>query len=29
MGDINGDKIVDFRIEITGLHTLLASDFIL
>ena len=28
-GDINGDKIADFQIELTGLKTLAASDFIL
>ena len=28
-GDINGDKIVDFQIELTGLKALVAADFIL
>ena len=28
-GDINGDKVADFQIELTGLKTLTASDFIL
>lgn len=28
-GDINGDKIADFQIELTGLKTLVAADFIL
>jgi serralysin len=28
-GDINGDKIVDFQIELSGLKTLTAADFIL
>lgn len=28
-GDINGDKIADFQIELTGLKTLTAADFIL
>ncbi len=29
MGDTNGDKVADFRIELTGLHTLHANDFFL
>lgn len=28
-GDINGDRIADFHIELTGLKTLVAADFIL
>ena len=28
-GDINGDKIADFQIELTGLKTLTAADFLL
>jgi Ca2+-binding RTX toxin-like protein len=28
-GDTNGDKIVDFSIELTGLKTLVAADFVL
>lgn len=28
-GDINGDKIFDFQIELTGLKSLVAADFIL
>jgi Ca2+-binding RTX toxin-like protein len=28
-GDINGDKIVDFQIELSGLKALVAADFIL
>lgn len=28
-GDINGDKVADFRIELTGLKTLVAADFVL
>lgn len=28
-GDVNGDKIADFQIELTGLKTLVAKDFIL
>jgi uncharacterized protein YkwD len=28
-GDINGDKVADFHIELTGLKVLLAADFIL
>ena len=28
-GDINGDKVTDFQIELTGLKTLTAADFIL
>jgi parallel beta-helix repeat protein len=28
-GDINGDKIADFQIQLTGLKTLTAADFIL
>jgi serralysin len=29
LGDINGDKIVDFQIEIDGLFNLAVSDFVL
>ena len=28
-GDINGDKVADFQIELTGLKALAAADFIL
>ncbi|MGH8767284.1 MAG: hypothetical protein ACREVT_03765 [Burkholderiales bacterium] len=28
-GDVNGDAAADFEIELTGLHTLAATDFIL
>lgn len=28
-GDINGDKVADFQIELTGLKTLTAADFVL
>ena len=28
-GDINGDRVVDFQIELTGIKALLAADFIL
>jgi hypothetical protein len=28
-GDTNGDRIADFRIELIGLHTMHANDFIL
>jgi Ca2+-binding RTX toxin-like protein len=28
-GDINGDRIADFHVELTGLHTLTAGDFLL
>jgi len=28
-GDINGDRKVDFQIELTGLHDLVAADFLL
>lgn len=28
-GDINGDKLADFQIELTGLKTLVAADFLL
>ena len=29
MGDLNGDRIGDFVLEITGLHTMRAVDFLL
>jgi serralysin len=29
VGDINGDKIADFQIEIDGLFNLSSSDFVL
>jgi serralysin len=29
MGDTNGDKVADFRIELTGLHAMQANDFFL
>ncbi|QQR40404.1 M10 family metallopeptidase C-terminal domain-containing protein [Devosia rhizoryzae] len=29
MGDLNGDRVADFHVELTGLVTLTASDFIL
>jgi Ca2+-binding RTX toxin-like protein len=28
-GDVTGDRVADFQIELTGLHTLTATDFIL
>jgi hypothetical protein len=28
-GDINGDGVADFQIELTGLKTLTAADFVL
>ncbi len=28
-GDINGDKVADFQIELTGLKALTKGDFIL
>ena len=28
-GDINGDKVADFQIQLTGLKTLTAADFVL
>ena len=28
-GDLNGDRIADFQIELTGLKALVATDFIL
>lgn len=28
-GDVNGDKLADFQIQLTGLKTLTAADFIL
>ena len=29
MGDLNGDKAADFVLEISGLHTMRAVDFLL
>jgi hypothetical protein len=29
MGDTNGDKAADFVLEISGLHTMRAVDFLL
>jgi subtilase family serine protease len=29
MGDVNGDRVADFTLEITGLHTMRAVDFLL
>jgi serralysin len=28
-GDINGDRVADFQIELSGLKVLVASDFLL
>lgn len=28
-GDVNGDRVADFQIELTGIHTLSTTDFIL
>ena len=28
-GDINGDRVADFQIELTGLKALTAADFVL
>ena len=28
-GDINGNRVADFQIQLTGLNTLTATDFVL